>query len=188
MNKKIAGIIVQTGGSLKDKLTVLMAVLTVMGIVTFSLFILEEAFQTTMFGTWPAQDAKDWAQVLKGAQVMSGIVKTMDIINYTVGWIQPLAFVSYRTYAKSARYYTESLKRKIFAHAPELFVNKKITFTFHPRQIKIINHSVIEASYGKIRVILPASLKSRPITVSGVLRADSTGKLIVDMTNEMPGR
>jgi len=40
---------------LKSFLSNIAVILSILGIVTFSLFILEEAVQVTIFGTWPAQ-------------------------------------------------------------------------------------------------------------------------------------
>lgn len=164
---------------LKEKLSILMAVLSVMGIVTFSLFILQESFQTVMFGSWPAQDAGDWRQVRRGVLMMRATARTINIVNYSVGWIQPLAFISYRSYAKSAQYYLESLEKKTFARAPELFIGERVEFAFYPKQIKNIR-GAREATNGKIRVILSKTPERGQITVSGVLRIDSEGRLVID--------
>jgi hypothetical protein len=109
--------------------------LTIAGLVTFSLFILEEAFQTTMFGTWPAQDAGRWDLVKTGAETMEKITFTMKAVNYSVGWIQPLAFISYRAYAQSADFYVQGLKAKAMQHAPILFEGEIIQMAFHKYSI-----------------------------------------------------
>jgi len=110
--------------------------LSIAGLATFSLFILEEAFQTVMFGTWPAQDARRWDIVLEGTDLMEKMLKTMQIVNYSAGWIQPLAFISYRAYAQSEEFYIKSLRAKVLANAPELMVGREITLSFHVKQIK----------------------------------------------------
>ena len=121
---------------LKVWLAIFAMYLSIAGLVTFSLFILEESFQTAMFGTWPAQDAQRWDIVLDGTDLMEKILKTMKIVNYSCGWIQPLAFISYRAYAKSEKYYIKGLRAKVLAHAPELMVNRKIEIKFKINQIK----------------------------------------------------
>ena len=45
---------------LKTCLSNVAVVLSILGIITFSLFIFEEAIQMATFGTWPAQYTKDW--------------------------------------------------------------------------------------------------------------------------------
>lgn len=113
-------------GAIVRSLNAIMAVITIMGIVTFSLFILEESFQTVMFGTWPAQDAQRWDLVKEGVEHMERIETTIKWVNRSIGWIQPLAFVSYREYAKASDFYGRALKAKALAHAPELFDGESI--------------------------------------------------------------
>ena len=110
--------------------------LSIAGLVTFSLFMLEEGYQTAMFGTWPAQDAQRWDVVLDGTDLMEKIIKTMKIVNYSCGWIQPLAFISYRAYAKSADYYIKALRTKVLAHEPEMMIGREIEIKFKIHQIK----------------------------------------------------
>ncbi|MFH1626084.1 MAG: hypothetical protein ABID54_13155, partial [Pseudomonadota bacterium] len=40
------------------------------GLVLFPAFISEEAIQVAIWGTWPAQDAKNWALVLSGCDLI----------------------------------------------------------------------------------------------------------------------
>jgi len=61
-----------------------------------------------MFGTWPAQDAKDWEVVRFGLERIKNVNSTLKTINYSLGWIQPLAFVSYKAYGEAAEVYIGS--------------------------------------------------------------------------------
>ena len=79
---------------LKSFLSNIAFILSILGIVTFSLFILEEAVQVTIFGTWPAQNAKDWDLVLEGCDTMA------------------------------TDYYVQALRKKVLANAPECFEGK----------------------------------------------------------------
>ncbi len=66
--------------------------------VGFMLFIIEESLQTEMFAVW---QAKGQAK----ATVLSAYRKTLDLgwtILYAVGWLNPFAFISFRTYFESA--------------------------------------------------------------------------------------
>jgi len=120
---------------LKKGLQMALAIVTILGLITFSLFILEEAFQTIMFGTWPAQDAQDWDTVLAGTDLMETTVTTLNVINYACGWLQPLAFIAYRSYGKAARFYIQGLRSKVFAMSPESFDGRVHTFVFRPQRI-----------------------------------------------------
>jgi len=110
--------------------------LTIVGVVTFSQFIMEEAIQTAIWGTWPAQDAKQWHLVKEGVAVIKSINTTLKFVTYAFGWIQPLAMIGYLHYAKSTDYYLEGLNAKTFAFAPELYIGEKVKFTFHPAEIR----------------------------------------------------
>jgi len=138
---------------LKGTLAIITVVLSLMGIVTFSLFILEESFQTIMFGTWPAQDANRWDIVLDGSDMMENVAHTMKWVNYSVGWIQPLAFISYGAYQKSAFFYVEGLRAKAFAHEPGLFVGRDVTIIGRPRTWRRLTPNAWVLEYGQVHVI-----------------------------------
>ena len=119
----------------KAILSVLAIYISLTGLVTFSLFILEESIQTAMFGTWPAQDAKDWELVHFGCERMRDANTMMKAINYSFGWIQPLAFFAYKSFSESAESYIQSLEARIFANAPEIFHGRTMTFAFTPQTV-----------------------------------------------------
>jgi hypothetical protein len=142
--------------------------MSIVGLITFSNFIFEEAIQMTTFGTWPAQDAKAWEIVLEGTDLIDSINLTMKIVNYSLGWIQPLAFLSYRAYSRATDYYTQALKTKAFAHAQEVFIGRRIRFQFAPKQIRneekcyrLINRN--------LHVVVPEAPETESIDVDGVL-------------------
>ncbi len=157
----------------KRALQTIAIVLTIQGLVTFSLFIFEESLQVATFGTWPAQDANDWHLVLEGLDLMKSINFGMKAINYSVGWIQPLAFFSYRAYAKSTDFYIKALEQKAFARAPEVFNGREITFVFKPRRksaisggYKYINRN-IHVLAEKDFPLIPSFLVSGRVTLRG---------------------
>jgi len=158
-------------------------IISIMGLVTFSLFIMEEAFQTVMFGTWAAQDAKDWELVYDGTVTMYAINKTMKILNYCAGWIQPFAFFAYRSYGQAGDYYVKALRSKIFAHRPEIFVGKYVEFNFIPIKLEI-EKDYFRLINGRIHV-LKSSLKynenlNKVIKVKGILQREKN-IFIIDM-------
>ncbi|MBI9082722.1 MAG: hypothetical protein JEZ11_03935 [Desulfobacterales bacterium] len=155
--------------------------MAIMGLVTFSLFILEESFQTVMFGTWPAQDAKDWELVSEGADLMVGITNTMKVVNYSAGWVQPIAFVAYRKYGIAAEYYTRCLRAKVFANRPELFVGRPVSFEFRPKEIRAMPDGSFLAVNGQMQVRTPIRLEGAVFRVSGVLERIDDRTLQVTM-------
>jgi hypothetical protein len=119
----------------KTFLSVMAIYLSLTGIVTFSLFISYEAMKTSYFSTWPAQEAGDWEAVLRGVDVMRESIHLMRVMNNSLGWAQPLSFFAYRSLARAGDIYAHSLEARAFAHAPEIFNGRLITFTFRPESI-----------------------------------------------------
>ena len=147
-------------------LTMMVAILSIMGIVTFSLFILEESFQTIMFGTWPAKNAKRWDVVMEGTIMMEKVANMMEVVNNWAGWIQPLAYISYGSYAKSADFYIKGLRAEILAKEPELFIGRNIDFVLKPKSWK--SFGSLHMTNTKIRV-LSKTEPTRNMKVSGLL-------------------
>lgn len=110
--------------------------ITIVGVVTFSQFIMEEAIQTAIWGTWPAQDAKQWHLVKDGIGVINSINTTLKIVTYAFGWVQPLAMIGYLKYAEATDYYIAGLKAKTFANAPDLYIGERVKFVFYPQEIR----------------------------------------------------
>ena len=158
---------------IKRILAIFAIYLSIAGLATFSLFIFEEAFQTVMFGTWPAQDAKRWDVVLDGTDLMEKITTTMKVVNYSVGWIQPLAFISYGAYANSATFYIKALRTKVLAHAPELMEGRKVEIRFVVKSMTKDGDEFI-ISNGGIKIRSKKRLKGT-IKMTGILKRTGIG-------------
>lgn len=104
------------------------------GLITFNMFILEEAFQTCMFGSWPAVDVGEYRLVKQNMKTMEGLHHSLVGLNYLGGWINPFAFIAYNGYAKAEVEYMAGLKAKVFANAPEVFEGEEISFHFEANE------------------------------------------------------
>lgn len=151
--------------------------ISLVGLVTFSLFILEESIQMTTFGTWPASDAQDWHLVLKGCNVIETTNTTMKIINYSIGWIQPLAFFSYRSYGKATDYYIQALKSKIFAHNPETLIGHEVTLTISLHGASL-RDSMYKLKNSNVFIALPEKPKSAIIRMTSIVNKIPQGILL----------
>lgn len=166
-------------------LKLLFAYITICGLVMFPCFILEEAIQMTTFGTWPAADAQDWELMSEGVQTIKSINITMKIINYSVGWIQPLAFLSYRAFAKATDYYVQSLKAKIFAHSPETLIGHTITTTLSLRHARI-SENIYHLKNRSISITLKNPPDAPSIRVTATVHAAPHGvHLIPDLIHSV---
>jgi hypothetical protein len=165
---------------LKVWIAVFAMYLTIAGLVTFSLFILEESFQTVMFGTWPAQDAQRWDIVLEGTDLMEKMLKTMNVVNYSCGWIQPLAFISYRAYAQSEEYYIKSLRAKVMAHEPEMMVGREVQLKFMIKSIKKYGDKFL-LSNGRL-VIVSDKRMNGTMDIKAIIRKTEAGYELTEIS------
>jgi len=163
----------------KKYMTFILVYLTVAGAYTFTAFIIEESQQQVIWGTWPAQDAKNWELVLEGCDLLESLNTTMWWINWTIGYIQPLALVSYHSYWRSTSYYMKSLKAKVFAKSPESFDGRYVEFSFTPKKVTREKEKVILANR-RIRVIMDKDPGTKKIKVSGIVRVEDN-KVYIDM-------
>ncbi|MFH1980384.1 MAG: hypothetical protein ABIL58_00940 [Pseudomonadota bacterium] len=165
---------------MKKFLTALGIYLSVAGLVTFSLFILEESLQTAMFGSWAAQDAEAWEIVHESCVFMENINGTMTVMNYSAGWVQPFAFVSYRAYSKSAEIYIRALRAKVFARAPELFIGQDVDFNFRPDSIEVVSDDALLLKSGKIAVFVMGNTRKPTYRIVGRMIQTPNGTLLSD--------
>jgi hypothetical protein len=140
------------------------------GLFTFSMFILEESLQTAMFGIWPAKNAKQWANVKRGLDLMEKINWWLKVVNYTGGWIQPLGFISYKAYNEAADSFIQGSIAEVLANEPDLYVNCKIQADFIPKKIEALEDGTWLAINGRMAV----KVKTMPslgeaIHVEGIL-------------------
>ena len=120
-------------------LSYVLLILTIIGTISFTLFIEEEAFQTLMFGTWPAQDVGQWKTVAQGCNLMEANTRIMKWTLYSIGWFNPLAFVSYYQYSKAADYYIQALRCKIAVHAPGELIGKTVSLSVIAGRIEVLD-------------------------------------------------
>ena len=144
------------------------------GLITFNLFIMEEAFQTVMFSTWAAKDAKEWRLVKRSTETMEAFRTTLIVMNGLGGWMNPFCYVSYNAYAKSEREYIDALRAQVFANAPELFAGEKTTFSF------IEQETEYEGDFMKLRNgALTVMTKTKKAVYTGKVTVDGD-QIIVD--------
>jgi hypothetical protein len=148
--------------------------LGVVGLFSFNCFILEEAFQTTMFASWAAFDAREYRLVKREIDTLETLRVTLKVVNLAGGWTNPFGFVAYGGYVDAEREYIDALSAKLFAQAPELFDGEIVTFEFmHQEEEPKDGYS--EFHNGRITV-LARELGS---TVTGRVMA-TNGKIIID--------
>jgi len=155
-----------------------MVYLTIAGLISFACFMLEESFQTVMFGSWAAKDAKRWDIVFDAVNLNCKIVRTLKIVNYGIGWVNPLSFISYRAYGQAGDFWIAAVESEVLAKQPELFENREIRFRFKPDRI-VKQEDYVIANAGKITIIMD-DIPDGWIDISGkIVKQD--GRLVVDL-------
>jgi len=104
---------------------------------------------------------------------------TMNVVNYSCGWIQPLAFVSYRAYAESEKFYIKSLRAKVLAHEPELMVDREIEIMFRVKQIKKYGDKFL-LSNGRL-VIVSDKRTNETMNIKATMRKTEAGYELTDI-------
>ena len=83
---------------MKTTLIAMATILTLMGLVSFSQFILQEADQTTQWAMRNAQN--DPMLYIRGQKLTARILSRMRTVNHFT-WINPYAHYSYEAYIRS---------------------------------------------------------------------------------------
>lgn len=86
--------------------------LIVLGIVTFPLFINEEAVQVAQGGTWAAKAAKDWESMRMGCDLVEETANALRTTNLFVGWLNPFGYAAYEHYARNSLYYAATCHKQ----------------------------------------------------------------------------
>jgi filamentous hemagglutinin family protein len=179
--KKISAI--KAGKKFKKYSMLLIAYLTIAGIYSFSAFILEEAQQQIIWATWPAKDSGDYELVLEGADLLQSLNTTLWCINWSIGYIQPLALLSYHSYWRSTDYYIRSMKAMIFANSPQTLINRKIEFMFTPQKI-VQENGIVTLINRQVRVITNRVPETKSVKISGIVRVENNLIIIKDSNYE----
>ena len=80
-------------------LKIFTVIFAVASAASFAMFIYEEALQTVMFATWQAE--KDQREL--HAQVYESLLIQAEVLTNMIGWLNPLAYISFKAYWQSAR-------------------------------------------------------------------------------------
>lgn len=149
--------------------------LGIVGLFSFNCFILEEAFQTVMFGSWGAFQAREYRLIKKELATQETLRATLNIINNIGGWLNPFGWFAYKGYVDAEREWIDATNAKLFAEAPEVFNGEIVTFTFQPQEQEIADGYNIYRN-GNVEIYSAGNIT--PV-VTGKVKTES-GKIIID--------
>jgi hypothetical protein len=149
----------------------------VLGIVTFPLFIMEEAVQMTTYGTWQASAAKDYRTLSRGLDLAERINSHTKTVNRWLGWLHPLNYISYQDWTAATDYWIEANRVKILALDPKVMEGRRLTITFTPDSTTDAgDHWQLKA--GQVTVLTNHKPESIPLSITGVVQPLPSGILI----------
>jgi hypothetical protein len=165
-------------------LKIVFAYIGISSLIIFPSFILEEAIQTTIFSVWPSQDVGQWRTVATGCSLMENINRSLKIVTYSVGWINPLAFMSYRAYGQATDQYITALRSKVAFHAPEMLAGKRISLMVQVRRIEPLGDSRgYRIQTNNLNIFVDEIPNQQRIQVNGMVQVRD-GQAVVDLRKE----
>lgn len=168
----------------KSILNTILAYLTLVGVISFSLFIGQEACQMTSFGNFSASDTRRYDLMKQNLSTMSNILSGMVWINKPLVILNPFQYWAYESYIKATRNYIETLEAEIFANEPGLFSGEQVSSLFTYQSYQPAKNGLYVAINKRVKVILSEPPESRSIQVAGTARPDpdKDSGIIIDTT------
>jgi len=170
----------------KTVLNGVLAYLTIIGVISFSLFLFEESAQMLSFANFSASDTKRYDLMKTNLNIMSDIMDTAESMNRLLYILNPFQHKAYSAYVLATRAYISTLEGEILANAPELYINEKISMTFKPDSYSAAQNNLFIAENRSIKVILKQAPASKTIQVTGMAQADpdkKDGIIIINQEN-----
>lgn len=154
---------------------IILVYITIAGLYTFTAFILEESLQCVTWASWGIERMGNYAALKSAHDTMLRINHTLASLNSWLGWLNPIAKISYRAYHDATEHYLESMRLKIIATAPELFADQSVTFTFTPLQKRFDPVSkVYSYTNSKLRVSSKSELTlGSPYRITAMVTCDA---------------
>jgi len=129
--KEIKKIVSKLKSGLDTALKLLFAYISIVGLVGFSLFIMEESCQQITFGCFSTTDVGQWGQTKRNIEAMERIVSNMEAINAVFIALQPIQWWAYQDYINASKNYIESLHLTILANEPGLYLGEERHWCFY---------------------------------------------------------
>ena len=163
--------------------------MSIIGMVSFSLFILEESLQTAMFSTWAAKNAGDWDLIIDANIFFKKTVNVMVRMNNLVGWLNPFSYVAYNAYGEATDEIILANESQLACFAPELLSERRIPITIHMKIKELTfngDGSIMVYSF-KFRVLLSKEMMSDKATFLPRLAFNKDGSLDAGSTIVVSG-
>ena len=119
----------------KQTLSIFYLYLSIVGIFSFSLFIMEEAVQSIQFATFSTKDAQRWDLTKNNMDYIEKISGHMETINNLFLWIQPIQLWAYSDYINATHLYVKSIRAMVLANDPAQFEGEHLSISFYYKSV-----------------------------------------------------
>lgn len=158
----------------------LLVYITISGLYTFTAFILEESLQCVTWASWGIERTTNYAALKEAHDVMDSTNRTLDTLNTALGWVNPLAKLSYAAYHDATEVYLQSMRLKLLVNAPEMLEGRTFAFTFSPTS-STEKGGIYYATNGKITVKSREQLPFKATPIRGRIASDNN-RYVIDTT------
>ncbi len=151
--------------------------LAAVSLITFSLFICEEAIQGLMFANFSCSDTYRYDLIKKNIEKMKEINHHLKKMNIILQFLQPFQWWAYKDFGEATDRYIESLQAEVLANDPGLYINRIVTIQFYWRKCTEENGKFLLRN-GKMSVWVKEKPIEKTIIVTGVMTKNKRGYLL----------
>jgi len=146
--------------------------LALVGVVSFSCFIMEESIQLLSFAQFSASDTRQYSLMKDNLDMMAEITDSLDFTNKFFLWLLPPQRMGYDYYVKATRQYIKTLEGEILANNPSVYIGRHVDIKFRHKSFKPAKNGLYIAQNNKVKAILTSQPNTQEITISGVIQPD----------------
>ena len=150
-------------------LVILASYFTIVGTVSFSAFICEEACQVITFANFSVKQSSRYDLLEENLQTITKINNILDMLVTYFLWLNPFAYTSYGLYVEATEAYVKTMRAEGIAKAPSLYVGKHVELCLRWTCIKTLPSGKFKVTAGRYSFITTERPESLFVTVSGML-------------------
>ena len=153
--------------------------LSIIGLVSFSLFIMEEAIQSIQFANFSCGDTRRYDLMRSNIEQIAEINSHMRTLNKILRLIQPIQWWAYRDYSDNIDLYVQSMQAEILANQPEVYVDTYVDIWFYWKTIESQPNGSFLLKHRDIIVPIDKIPQEKPTRVSGFLMREKNKYIIL---------
>ena len=143
--------------------------LSIIGLISFSCFICQEAIQIVTFANFSCSDTRRYDLLKKNIEKIAEINDHLRALNAVLLIMQPFQYIAYSDYCNGTQSYIETLQAEVLANDPGLYAGEQISIDFYYKSLISDQRGFVIKS-GKLLCILATKPQGNPVRITGVVR------------------